>query len=733
MLSKIKIFFSEYKTYQWIAGIVISLIFSVISIYYFSSYSTSKVYNVNFDNIVTSHENGENIMELTGISIPKGSYTMSIAYITNLPCKFLAAIDNENVISQTWENTNGEIVTNTYTFELKTGTDRGRLTFTSDDIDPVNLAYINIVSESHIYKDGIIWGVLALLMIPATWIAIYFFGRSGHKMALLTTLGLILVQVLPFILTKGLIQGVDTRAHMMRIEGIYYGLLDGQFPVIVQPEWNNSYGQIGVLYPNVFLYVPALFRCMGMSQLGVAKLFLFIIVVTSGIIAFAAARTIFKRDWQVTLCVFAIMIDNMRIHDLMSGGRIGGSLLAEMFWPLLIAGFIEVFFRNRNKWYLLAFGIAGTFCCHVTSASVACILVVLMTLFSINKLKEISVQKAIGRAILLFIGLTLGTVACFVQFYFTEWGQDNLQWCDFLTTLWNIGNAFKDNRWTSVILVMLICLVLMVIIRIIDGKEVLRSLTIENYILPLFVSSAILLWMSTSYFPWRVLYRIPGVEYYTNMLQNGYRFLSLASCGFAFCLPELLEQCVHHVEGRRSFRSRSVIVVSIILIILACTNIGSEGKKYLLADDQVMLYEDEVIGNVEYEFEDYLPKGTKSEWYWNDTGYISDENNVESLAYEREGTYIYYSYTSKNEGAYVEFPKFYYNGYVAENEMGDKIDVYKGDKNRVRVYLTKSDQAKVIRLWYYVPWYLTLACSISIALWLVSVLLLNSRVLKKIK
>lgn len=732
MLDKIKQFFRNYKTYQWIISIIITLFLCIISVYYFNSYRTSKVYDVDFADVTITHEDGVNAIELMGISLPKGNYVLGYGYVANTPGEFYALIDNENSISELMDSTYGGIVGRTKAFELKAGTDRGMIRVTSDDNDPVALAYITITSDRHIYTDGLIWGILALLLIPCMWIAVYFYGNSTHKVSLLVVIGLVIIQTLPFILTKGLLQGIDTRAHMMRIEGIYYGIMDGQYTVIVQPEWNNSYGQIGVLYPNVFLYIPALFRCMRMSQLGVCKLFLFLIVGSGGIIAYAASRTIFKRDWQVALCSFAIMIDNMRIHDLMNGGRIGGSLLAEMFWPLLVAGLIELFYRNRNKWYLLAFGIAGTFCCHVTSASVACIFILIMTAFSIKKIKEVPVQKGIGRAILLFMGLTLGTLCCFIQFYFGDWGQETLQWTDFRESLWSIRAPFIDGRFTSVIAVMLVCLGIIIVIRIKDGKDIIRKLLQESYVFQIFASATILLWMATSYFPWDVLMNIPGVEYYTNMLQSGYRFLSLSACAYAFCLPELLELCVHHVEGRRSYESRTVIVTSILIVALAGINFITENQRYMLNDELVMLYKDEVVGSVEYNFEDYLPAGTKTEWYESDTGFISDETAVQSLAYEREGTYVYYSYSSATEGNYVEFPKFYYNGYVAKDEMGDDIDVYKGDKNRVRIYLAKSDTPKIVRLWYHVPWYLTFTCAISMGLWLASIILLNGRVFKKI-
>lgn len=721
-------FIKSMQIYQWVIGSVATLVLVVLSVFYLSSYKTTNVYNVDFSTLkISGDSETPYTITLSGISLPKGNYSLAFGYVADQDGYFDADIVNDVSFHEELPSTNGEISTRTYDLELKEGTDRGRLIFSTNNKEALNLAFITFASDKHIYSDGLIWGILALVLIPVVWVGLLLFGKSKHKASIVVIVAFIIVQVLPFVLQRGLIQGVDTRAHMMRIEGVYYGLLDGQYPVVVNPEWNNSYGQIGVLYPDIFLYIPAAFRMLGMSQLGVAKLFMMIVIVISGIIAYGSARTIFKRNWQIIVVCIGILFGNMRMHDMLIGGKFGGSLLAEMFFPLAVAGMIELLFRNRKKWYLLAYGLAGVFCCHVTSATVACIMVAIMALVSIAALRERDVTAGIGKAVLLFLGLILGTVACFLKFFFSDWGQEQLQWRDFLSTLWSARRPFVDNRWTSVLVVFLLCLGLIIYIWKRNGKEFFKN----SFVFQLFISATILLWMSTAYFPWAILCRLPAFRYYTNMLQSGNRFLSLAGCMFCFCIPELLEPCIHHKEGRRSYESKSTMAVSIAVLILCAFNTVSECYKYFYDEQAVLLYYDEVIGEVEYSIEDYLPEGTKTEWYQSDSGFVSDETAVKSLAYEREGTYVYYSYTNKIKGSYVEFPKFYYAGYIAEDEMAEDVPVYKGDHNRVRVYLKETDTPAVIRLWYYVPGYLTFAVAFSMGIWIASLMIVCSRAIRK--
>ena len=721
-------FIKSMQIYQWVIGAVATLALLIFSVFYLSTYKTSNVYNVDFSTLKINREAGTPYtVTLSGISLPKGNYSLAFGYVASQTGYFDANIVNDVSIHEELPSTKGEISSRVYEFELKEGTDRGRLVFSSDNEEALNLAFITFASDKHIYTDGLIWGILALVLIPVVWLCLSMFGKSKHKVSIAIVAVFIIAQILPFVMQQGLIQGIDTRAHMMRIEGVYYGLQDGQYPVVVNPEWNNSYGQIGVLYPDIFLYVPAVFRLLRMSQLGVAKLFMMIVITASGIIAYGSARTIFKRNWQIIVMCIGILFGNMRMHDMLIGGKFGGSLLAEMFYPLVVAGMIELFFRNRKKWYLLAYGLAGVFCCHVTSATVACIMVVIMSLVSISALKDKSVTAGIGKAVLLFLGLIFGTVACFLKFFFSDWGQDQLQWRDFLSTLWSVKNPFADNRWTSVLVVFILCLGLIIYIWKCNGKEFFQN----SFVFQLFITAIILLWMSTVYFPWNVLCKLSVFRYYTNMLQSGNRFLSLAGCMFCVCIPELLEPCIHHKEGRRSFESKSTMAVSIAVLILCSFNTISECYRYFNDEQAVPLYYDEVVGEVEYTIEDYLPEGTKTEWYQSDSGFVSDETAVESLAYEREGTYVYYAYTNKVKGSYVEFPKFYYAGYIAEDEMAEDIPVYKGEHNRVRVYLKETDTPAVIRLWYFVPGYLTFAVAFSMGIWIASLMLVSAKAVRK--
>lgn len=724
----IKSIFREFNRIHYAICFAATIILFVAAVLFIKDTNKAKVYNLDFSSMSEDvADDGSKHLYVYGISLRKGTYDLAIGYVSDIASSITIALDNDTIRSEELAPApKGNVVS--YDFELKSGTDRGKIDLNCPAGGDLRLVSVMVASDKPLNYDRLIIGVLMLLMIPCAWLGMFFFTRSTHKIPLVIAMIIVIIQILPLIMNTGLNLGIDTRAHMMRIEGIFYGLLDGQFPVIIYPEWNNSYGQIGVLYPNVFLYIPALFRLFGMSQLGACKLFLFLVIFASAAIALASARSIFRRDWQITIAVTVICLDNMRLLDMLGDGRIGGALLAEMFYPLVIAGLIEVFYRNKHKWYLLAYGIAGVACCHVMSATLVCLSVLLFLILSIRKLSDPKIRRAIVYAMGLFCGLVFGTAVLFLKYYFSDWGQDKLQWEDFVATLWPRGALYDDSKWIYVIALLLICAFSVTVLLIRKRGDLIRT----TFFVPAFVCAAVLFVMSTVAFPWAILRRIRAVEYYTNMLQDSYRFLSLAACFLAFCIPCVLETVVMSIEGRRSYKSRTTIAACVLIAVLCSVNFLMINHEFFRSKNHTLYY-DAVIGRTEYQMEDYLPSGTQSEWYKTDAGTISDEDAVKSLAYEREGTYVYYSYTNSKEGAYVEFPRFYYDGYVAENQMAEDVPVYKGDRNRTRVYLEVTDTPAVIRMWYHVPWYLTLAASLSFGLWIGSIMILGVRIIGRVE
>lgn len=713
----------KFNRWQWITASFICVVFVVAAIYYFKSYKGSDSYNVTFDALQSEVTDDGLRYVFAGISLPEGKYKMTVTYMSNSEASFEAQIDNNVYYTTTLSPTYAEAVSISDEFELIQPTDKCRLTFVSNEADPISLVQINFrnIEGKSIFKDGLIWGWCALIAAVFSFIAVYLFDKSTHKIALLGTILATLAMIAPIVLARGGIMGIDSKAHMMRIEGIYMGLLDHQFPVVLYPQYNNGYGQIGVLYPDLFLYIPALFRVLGMSQYGTLKLFMFLLCIASGVISYVSAKSIFKHNWQILLTTLICIFGEMNLRDFYYAGKFGGSYLADMMWPFMIVGLYSLFYGDKKKWYLISLGLAAVFCSHVTSATVGCIVVVLFAALNIKKLADKNMWTHILKAMGLFFLLIIGNASTFLKFYFSDWGQGTLQWTDFYAECWGINTPHvTDLRWDWILALLLIMIVLMVLCGV-RGDKLARD---KEFILHFVIISGIMFWLSTRYFPWQYLTRIPAIKYYTNMLQSGFRFLPIAGVMLSYALSAILEICVKHIENRRWFKTiRTVITMCVILLVLGY-NYMHESLQFISPEMKVLYY-DEVIGEVETNMEDYLPEGTKTEWYSSDAGYISDEE-VAAYDFSRVGSHIRFTYDNNKDGAYVEFPKFYYDGYNATNDEGESLRLEKGDKNRVRVYLEETDSniAKVINLKYSVSLLLTILMIISVVAWIAVIFVL---------
>ena len=238
--------------------IVLSLILFGMAVFSIISVKDARQYDVDFSAIKeVRDDDGTCHLQLRGLSLRKGYYNIFVGYSTLGSARVEISLDNDTYMTEELPATPSGADSRMYSFEIGTGTDRGRIDFTYPEGSKLSLAYITISSERPLYYDGLIFGALFLFLIPCVWLFVRLFEQSPRKLSLTVMLALIIALMCPFLVQSGLHLGIDTRAHIMRMEGVFYGLLDGQFPVVIYPEWNNSYGQPGVLYPNLFLYIPA--------------------------------------------------------------------------------------------------------------------------------------------------------------------------------------------------------------------------------------------------------------------------------------------------------------------------------------------------------------------------------------------------------------------------------------------------------------------------------------------
>ncbi|MCR4922496.1 MAG: hypothetical protein K5931_00595, partial [Lachnospiraceae bacterium] len=203
-------------------------------------------------------------------SLPPGGYVLSISYLSDINTELLVQANNDCVFSVLLPASYGEVmtVTDSVNLVLPKGTDRGRIKLYKKEGGYIELHDITISSDHHIYRDYYL--IIAFAGLIAMALIIITFLYDSLKLTSITWpyivafLVVMLIVNIPYI-TSGTYFEIDTQGHMKRIEGLYQGLVDGQIPVLIGPNYANEYGELMVLQPNLFLYIPAILRYFNVS------------------------------------------------------------------------------------------------------------------------------------------------------------------------------------------------------------------------------------------------------------------------------------------------------------------------------------------------------------------------------------------------------------------------------------------------------------------------------------
>jgi hypothetical protein len=251
-----------------------------------------------------------------------------------------------------------------------------------------------ISCDNKAYNDAEVLAVLAAAFVLAA--AVYLF-RRGHKLkngeygeaaAIAVCLLTAAIATAP-IARLSLSYAHDIYFHLTRIEGIYEGLLSGQFPVRINPTFIHGYGYADpIMYPPLFLYFPAVLRLLRVSLTTSYQLFMFGANLLTAGVSYACFKRIFgRRDFGIfasaayTLCLY-------RLICILTRAAVG-EVLAMAFLPAAALGMYETFFGEAKRgagWLILGFtGLLGS---HVISVEIALMTCAVFAAVNIRRLSE---------------------------------------------------------------------------------------------------------------------------------------------------------------------------------------------------------------------------------------------------------------------------------------------------------------------------------------------------------
>lgn len=636
---------------------------------------------------LSSYENqGKNVMEYSpSLTLGKGKYDITLRTNTNEQIKL-------NVCS----NTNPDLYQTTFsgnqkTFTLELSEKQNGIAFSTEGKTAV-LTNVEIKSGSLLYTDTI-FVALCILIFLLLMVYVKSKEEAYEKMAIFIVICAGVVASYP-LFTSYLYSGHDLNFHLWRIEGIADGLRSGQFPVRIHPTHNNGYGYITAsVYPELFLYFPAVLRLLGVSLATAYKALLVAMNIMTALIMYYSAKGITKSKLFSVMAAVIYTMSTWRLFCLYPRAAIGEGM-AMSFLPLVVLGLYHVLKGDQKKWYILAIAYTCIFQVHVITTVLTAILSVVIALIFVKDCFKEKRYISIFKAIIVTVLLNLWYLIPFIRYYFsldmvirqprvnTEFWQNAI----IPAELFNIFNdsfgysllldrGIKGNMSVSLGFPISVCLICAVAYFIFNKKDKIEN---ESFTKAYFICGIAFLFAATTLFPWEPIQKNVIFNKFADLVRMPWRFLSMAS-------PLITIAAVHTMTIFKPGEKAKKI--SLLAVCMVCTLFMVHFGQAFTTNTTRMIegvQSPAVSGSIGLDKE-YLVKGTDEKLLLPEK-YVASES-VKVTSFEKKGTNIKLTLANSSKDAYVEVPLLYYPGYTAENSDGEKLETVNGDNNVLRVNL----------------------------------------------
>ena len=542
-------------------------------------------------------------------------------------------------------------------------------------------------------------------------------GRERRRDALFVVLTALFASM-P-LLWSGVYDGHDLLFHLNRIEGIAAGLRAGQFPVRIHASTLLGYGYASSqFYPELFMYIPAAMRNLGVSLAASVRVFEMMIHLAAAAVCYFSCRSLLKDRLAALGATALYVLCPYRLANIYVRATVAESL-AMIFFPLLILAMYEVLVRDEKKWPLLALAMTGVFMNHLLSTMFAVALCALAALLCARKL--ISEPRRI-LAIVKAAGMTcLCSLVFLVPFldYSLNAGINTSVEIDSAAHVMRLGAYLVgfpgevtelpyealDFSYTVGMVpglaLMLGCAAL--IARLYAGGtakegEMRRG---DRLALCMLGMGALCLLCATEFFPWAwaCSLRRPFSTLF-KQIQYPWRLVGVAA-------PLLSVAAAWGFMREEKHRRTALFMIVSMSVVL------SGYVMQIFVQDAPLITQDSYCDTriVQYE---YTYEGTEKSALVPGEIVAAKAETYAVREYEKQGTNLSFLLDVPQGSAYTEVPLLYYPGYRAEAN-GESCRVERGHTNVVRLSGVPEGTGVQVRVWYEAPILWTAAAWASLA------------------
>lgn len=672
-------------------------------------------------------------------SLPKGLYTVNVKYEKAGAAKMWAVYRDERFRS----NLSGDIIAGeegSVSFGIRVAfEDRPIQVRAKGEGNPEEGEYLLVrsitVADSPVAFRYFLFKMLSFLFLLDLLLFLYVYRRrlwpSGEERMITGALAvLVLLCSLPLMVDYLPGTSHDLQFHLMRIEGIREGLEDGMFPVKIQPNLLKGYGYAtSVFYGDLFLYIPAALRLMGVSIQEAYQFYIFLVNLATVLSAFFCfSKMSGKRTGVICAAVYSLNI--YRLSCIYTRAAVG-EYTALVFLPIILYGLWRLYQnayreeKDNESWVVIACGCAGVAMCHMISCITVACFVLLICLIMWKKTFSRRTLFSLIKAACLLVGLTLWFFVPMLDYmangvyginseesyipYALEDGAASVAQV-LLGAFRATGTSFNQESGiagempltpgAASLLVFGMC-VLFYLKKGIGTEK--KSVVKETFFC--MALCLLSLCLSTGLIPYTSLAeKIELLQLPERAIQYPWRFLSPAAVLFAWLVCLFMKKDFGD-------RKRKELAAAGILCVALCQGMVYMSD-FLSESGALHIYQEGNLTSMEISNREYLPVEAEIEDFTEELEYASDAIQVsdwyrEDFAIEMELT------NSSQEEQSVLVPFLYYKGYEATDEEGMRLETRQGNSGKVEIRIPEAYEGK-ITVQFREPWYWRICEGISL-------------------
>lgn len=364
-------------------------------------------------------------------------------------------------------------------------------------------------------------------------------------------------------------EGDDLRFHMGRIQAIAEALSGGQIPVRYEADAWYGHGYISSLfYGNIFLYIPALLFLAGMPIYRTINIYILIINLVTVLIGYYSFKGLFKDRYWALFTTVCYTLAGYRLTNIYVRSAVG-EFTAITFLPLCIYGIYRIYEHaainntdgtsfggdgiKRNLCIILPFiiGVTGLIQSHVLTSEMMALYIIVFVILNIKDLKRVF------NYLILSLVITVLLNAFFIIPFIDSYTSMDLSIKANAVYKDLQGNGLTINHLFGIItnggrdvyvwpmekdgclntgIVILICELLTFIYAVVTlanrRKGVYEQDINKKWFFQLILLGVLSMWMSTIYFPWKIVSNIGFLGKIIGAVQYPWRYILIQNIIF---------------------------------------------------------------------------------------------------------------------------------------------------------------------------------------------------------